>query len=275
MKSRDTSIIQALKKKIFLFLRTHRKISLKEISSMSGFSVKHTQDLFFKENGVTIGKYIKQYQFSKAIILLVLTRKSILNISLDTGYSSQQSFSRAFKKEFSLSPMRYRKRGIIDTQKIISDVQSGNKFIYDGEVYFNSIKTRATFIRFTDNVLSTASIITKNKRLQKIKSSLSSTDSILIVSSITPIKNESLKIYINSFFCSPLETGKEISTINGLYYKIKFNGSLEDYINMGRDIIFYIKKPFSLEIIEDIKKNGDEFNITILILKKVLKTDSF
>ncbi|EJR6686061.1 TPA: helix-turn-helix domain-containing protein [Escherichia coli] len=274
MKYREADIIQALKMRILSSLKSHNKLSLKEISLMSGFSVKHTQELFFKQNGITIGKYIKQCQFSKAIILLVLTRKSILNISLDAGYSSQQSFSRAFKKEFSLTPMKYRKRGIIDTQKIISEFQSGNKFIYYGEFFLDSIKTRSVLIRFTDSVLSPANIISKNKRLQKIKSSLSRDDSILIVSSIIPIKNETLKIHIKSFFCSPAEVGEEISTISGVYYKIKFNGSLEDYINMGRNIIFYIKIPFSLEIIEDIKKNGDEFDITIFIPKERSKKGS-
>ncbi|HEI4230265.1 TPA: helix-turn-helix transcriptional regulator, partial [Escherichia coli] len=185
---------------------------------MSGFSAKHTQDLFFKQCGITIGKYIRQCQFSKAIILLVLTRKSILSISLDTGYSSQQSFSRAFKKEFSLSPMKYRERGIIDSQKIISELQLGGEFIYDGILYLDFIKTKSTLMRFTDSVLSPANIITKNKRLQKIRLTLSKSDSIIIISSITPIKNETLKIHINSFFCSAVETEGKICTIKGLYY---------------------------------------------------------
>ncbi|ENM2140823.1 helix-turn-helix transcriptional regulator [Escherichia coli] len=271
MKHREVDIILALKKRILSYLKSHNKMTLKEISLISGFSVKHTQELFFKQNGITIGKYIKQCQFSKAIILLVLTRKSILSISLDTGYSSQQSFSRAFKKEFSLSPMKYRERSIIDSQKVISEFQLGGKFIYDGILYLDFIKTKSTVIRFTDSVLSTANIITKNKRLQKIKLTLSKTDSVIIISSITPIKNETLKININSFFCSAVETGGEICTVKGLYYKIKFNGSLDDYINMGRNIIFYIKIPFSLDVIEEIKKDEDGVDITIFIPKKSLK----
>ena len=41
-----------------------------------------------------------------------------------------------------------------------------------------------------------------------------------------------------------------------LFY-VKNNGSLEDYINIGRNIIFYIKIPFSLDVIEEIKKDED------------------
>ncbi|EFA5066470.1 AraC family transcriptional regulator [Escherichia coli] len=268
MKDREVDIISSLKIRILSYLKSHNKLSLKEISFMSGFSAKHTQDLFFKQSGVTIGKYIRQCQFSKAIILLVLTRKSILSISLDTGYSSQQSFSRAFKNEFSLSPMKYRNRGVIDSKKLISEFQPGDKFIFDGELYLPSIKTRSTFIRFTDNVLTTGNILTKNKRLQKIKSSLSQTDSLLIISSVTPIKNEPAKVHINSFFCSTVETGEEISTINGIYYKVIFNGSLDDYINIGRNIVFYINIPFPLEIIEEVKRNEDKLTITIFIPKQ-------
>lgn len=268
MKDREKEIIQTLKMRILLFLKKRRKISLKEISLMSGFSIKHTQVLFYRQNGITIGKYIRQCLFSKAVLLLVLTRKSILDISLEVGFSSQQSFSRAFKKEFSLSPKKYRNRGVIDSQKLVSKFQHGDKFIFDGELYLPSIKSRSTFIRFTDNILTTENILTKNKRLKKIKSSLSQTDSLLIMSSISPIKNESVKVYINSYFCSSVETGEEISTINGEYYKIIFNGSLDDYINIGRNIVFYINIPFSLEVIEEIKRNGNKLTITIFIPKQ-------
>lgn len=240
---------------------------------MSGFSIKHTQFLFYRQSGITIGKYIRQCLFSKAVLLLVLTRKSILDISLELGFSSQQSFSRAFKKEFSLSPKKYRNRGVIDSQKLVSEFQPGDKFIFDGELYLPPIKSRSTFIRFTDNILTTENILTKNKRLKKIKSSLSQTDSLLIISSIIPIKNESVKVYIDSYFCSSVETGEEISTMNGEYYKIIFNGSLDDYINIGRNIVFYINIPFSLEVIEEIKNNGNKLTITIFIPKKSNKKD--
>lgn len=275
MKDRKKQFIQTLKMRILLSLKTRSKISLKEISLMSGFSVKHTQFLFYRQCGITIGKYIRQCLFSKAVLLLVLTRKSILDISLELGFSSQQSFSRAFKKEFSLSPKKYRNRGIIDSQKLASEFQPGDKFIFDGELYLPSIKSRSTFIRFTDNILTTENILTKNKRLKKIKSSLSQTDSLLIISSIIPIKNESVKVYINSYFCSSVETGEEISTMNGEYYKIIFNGSLDDYINIGRNIVFYINIPFSLEVIEEIKSNGNKLTITVFIPKKETKKDNF
>ncbi|HBA8906434.1 TPA: helix-turn-helix domain-containing protein, partial [Escherichia coli] len=168
MKNRDDELIQALKKKISLSLNSHTRLSLTDISLMSGFSVKHTQSLFSIQCGFTIGKYIKQCIFSKAAIFLVLTRKSILDISLDAGYSSQQSFSRAFKKEFLLSPMKYRKRGVIDTKKIISEFKAGDKFIYDGELYLPSIKIKSTFLRFTESVLTPGGMTTKKKRLHKI-----------------------------------------------------------------------------------------------------------
>ncbi len=253
--------------RIFLSLKTQGRISLKEISLMSGFSIKHTQELFFRQTGVTIGKYIKQCQFSKAILFLVLTRKSILDISLDSGFSSQQSFSRAFKKEFSLSPMKYRKRGVIDCKKLIHEFHPRDKFIHKGEIYLPSIRTRSTYIKFTDSALTTESSITK-KRLQKIKSSLSKTNHMLIVSHIRPIKDKTVKIHINSFFCSPVEDGEEISTFNGTYYKIKFNGTLNDYINIGRNIVFCISIPFPLDVIEEITKDDDKVDINIFIPKR-------
>ncbi len=49
---------------------------------------------------------------------------------------------------------------------------------------------------------------------------------------------------------------------------LSFNGSLNDYINIGKDIVFYINIPFSLEVMEEIKKNDDKFDISILIPKR-------
>ncbi|HDC4802754.1 TPA: helix-turn-helix transcriptional regulator [Escherichia coli] len=266
MRYREFKIIQELKRRILLSLKTRTKIPLKEISLMSGFSIKHTQELFFRQSGITIGKYIKQCLFSKAIIYLVLTRKNILDISLDAGFSSQQSFSRAFKKEFLLSPIKYRKRGIIDSQKIISEFRQGENFIYDGALYLPATILKSTFMRFTDDISTTGSIIMKHKRLLKIKSSLLKTDRILIVSFISPAKDETIKI--DSFFCSSVETGEEISIANGMYYKIKFNGSLRDYIDMGRNIVLYINIPFPLDVVEEIKKDDTKVSINIYIPKR-------
>ncbi|EOT9885512.1 helix-turn-helix domain-containing protein [Escherichia coli] len=268
MEYRNTEIILSLKRRILLFLKSNPNISVKEVALMSGFSVKHIRDLFFRQTGVTIGKYIKQCLFSKAIILLVLTRKSILDISIDVGFSTQQSFSRAFKKKFSLSPMKYRKRGIIDSQKLIKEFDSGHEFIYNGKIFLPSIKTRTSFIRFTDSVLGPGNTFTEKKRLHKIKESLSKNNYIFIISFITPMINKCKEIYINSFFCSPEETGNEFSTASGIYHKIKFNGSLNDYINTGRNLVFYIDIPFPLEIIEVIEKNKDAFTIIIFIPKR-------
>ncbi len=265
---RNFEIIQSLKRKIFLSLRDNPRISLKDISLLSGFSIKHTQELFFKQNKITIGKYVKKILLSKAALLLVLTRKRIIDISLDTGFSSQQSFNRAFKKEFSLPPMRYRKRGIIDCKKLISELKSDKKFIYIGEEYLSSIKISATFIRFKDNVLTSENVMIQKKRLLKIKSSLSKTNHIIIISSIQPMESRDNKIYINSFFCSPIETGEEITTVEGMYHKIRFKGTLDDYINIGRNIVFYIKIPFSLKVIEEFKINKKKLDINIYIPKK-------
>jgi transcriptional regulator GlxA family with amidase domain len=41
--------------------------------------------------------------------LLQTTQKNVLQVAFDTGYESEASFNRAFKREFGLPPAQYRK----------------------------------------------------------------------------------------------------------------------------------------------------------------------
>ncbi|EFB3463700.1 helix-turn-helix transcriptional regulator [Escherichia coli] len=266
MKRRNFIITEKLKKHILLSLTDNPILSIKDVSLISGFSVKHTQELFFKQNKITIGKYIKKVLLSRAALLLVLTKKRILDIAFETGFSSQQSFNRAFKKNFSLPPMQYRKRGVIDCNKIITSAHSENNFVYEGEIYLTPIKIRALHLRFRENVLGCGSTKVKNERLRNITKALSKDNLVMIISSIKVTESKMNDIYIDSCFCYPSSLGKEIKTPSGLYHKIKFIGSFDNYINTGRYILSYINIPFALEVIEEfIKKQENDIEINIYL----------
>lgn len=56
-----------------------------------------------------MGSYIRARRLSKAAVALRLTNRPILDIALEYHFDSQQTFTRAFKKQFSQSPGRYRR----------------------------------------------------------------------------------------------------------------------------------------------------------------------
>ena len=59
--------------------------------------------------GHAIGAYIRARRLSKSAVALRLTARPILDIALQYRFDSQQTFTRAFKKQFSQTPALYRR----------------------------------------------------------------------------------------------------------------------------------------------------------------------
>ena len=57
--------------------------------------------------------HIRDRRLTRACIRLANTKDSVINIGLDCGYNSAQSFSRTFKGTYGLSPSEYRKQGLV------------------------------------------------------------------------------------------------------------------------------------------------------------------
>lgn len=56
-----------------------------------------------------IGSYIRAHRLFRAAVALRLTSRPILDIALQYRFDSQQTFTRAFKKQFSITPALYRR----------------------------------------------------------------------------------------------------------------------------------------------------------------------
>ena len=54
-------------------------------------------------------EYIVNLRLDYATALLTQTNKSILDIALETGYSSVSFFIKIFRKKYGVTPMRYKK----------------------------------------------------------------------------------------------------------------------------------------------------------------------
>ena len=65
--------------------------------------------MFKDVTGEAIGAYIRARRLSRAAIALRLTARPILDIALQYRFDSQQTFTRAFKKQFNKTPALYRR----------------------------------------------------------------------------------------------------------------------------------------------------------------------
>jgi len=84
-------------------------LTLDHVAAKSGYSKWHLQRMFKEVTGQAIGSYIRKRRLSKSAIALRLTGKSILEIALQYHFDSQQTFTRAFKKQFNQTPAYYRR----------------------------------------------------------------------------------------------------------------------------------------------------------------------
>ncbi len=85
-------------------------LSLDIVAQRSGYSKWHLQRLFKIHTGMILGKYIRSRRLSCAARALRITNSSILDISLKFRFDSQQTFCRAFKSQFMITPSGYRKK---------------------------------------------------------------------------------------------------------------------------------------------------------------------
>ncbi len=83
-------------------------LSLESIAGKSGYTKWHLQRLFKQYTGYSVVKYIQVRRLTKAAFEMRFTNITILDLALKSNFTSNQTFSRAFKDRFDLSPYLYR-----------------------------------------------------------------------------------------------------------------------------------------------------------------------
>ena len=113
MKGKDRGMIQA---SVIMAVQTmqeyidahiREKITLKELSYACGYSPWHAARIFKEYTGKTPFDYIRALRLTKAALSLRDEKHKIIDVALDFVFDSHEGFTRAFSKEFGLSPKQY------------------------------------------------------------------------------------------------------------------------------------------------------------------------
>lgn len=88
----------------------YHKHTLDELAKLSNFSKYHFHRVFFNYAGINVFTFIKLQKLKKASYQLAFRKNiKIIDIALEAGYETPESFSRIFKKIFSQTPSGFRK----------------------------------------------------------------------------------------------------------------------------------------------------------------------
>lgn len=77
-------------------------LTLEEVSKAAGFSKYHFLRLFKSETGIGLRDYIQTRRMYRAAEYLLNSELSAMDIAFLLQFESQEAFTRAFKREYSL-----------------------------------------------------------------------------------------------------------------------------------------------------------------------------
>ncbi|OQB14196.1 MAG: Right origin-binding protein [Firmicutes bacterium ADurb.Bin193] len=86
------------------------RITLKQLSQAAGYSPWHAARIFKDITSRTPFEYIRALRLSKAALALRDDKHRIIDVALDFVFDSHEGFTRAFSKEFGLSPKKYSRK---------------------------------------------------------------------------------------------------------------------------------------------------------------------
>lgn len=94
----------------FIGKHLDEELELDELCRIACFSKYHFHRLFTVYTGLPLMGYIKWLRLKRAAHQLIVHKEdTIINIALDAGFESHESFSRAFKQIFGQSPSEFRR----------------------------------------------------------------------------------------------------------------------------------------------------------------------
>lgn len=85
-----------------------RNITIESVCRELGVSAAYFSTVFKKETGKTFISFLTDYRMEKAVELLMTTNDKTYIIAEKVGYADPNYFSYAFKKQYNMSPSKYR-----------------------------------------------------------------------------------------------------------------------------------------------------------------------
>jgi AraC-like DNA-binding protein/effector-binding domain-containing protein len=96
----------------FAVRHLERDLSLAALAEQAGLSPFHLQRLFRDFAGESAKHYALRLRLDRGASRLLGSADSVLAIALSSGFRNHETFSRAFRRRFGITPIAYRRRGV-------------------------------------------------------------------------------------------------------------------------------------------------------------------
>ena len=96
---------------LLMGVQTHpeRDVSLESLAREWGYSPSHFHRLFTETVGETPKAHVERVRLERAALRVAVEGSSFLDIALAVGFRNHETFMRAFKRRFGMTPTAYRR----------------------------------------------------------------------------------------------------------------------------------------------------------------------
>ena len=105
--TRETYATRILAVQRFIQQNLDDKLVLDRLAGIAGYSPYHIHRIFRGQVGESTDDYVRRLRMEQAAHSLRFRQKSVLDVALESGYSSHEAFTRAFQRTFGVSPSDY------------------------------------------------------------------------------------------------------------------------------------------------------------------------
>lgn len=104
-----------------------KEINLSDLSEACGYSPWYAHRLFMAYTGYSPSEYLRKLRLSHSALRLRDEKVKVIDVALDAGFSTAESYSRAFYKEFGVKPKEYAMNPVMITLFNPFNVEFKNK----------------------------------------------------------------------------------------------------------------------------------------------------
>jgi AraC family transcriptional regulator len=116
---------------VLVYIEEHldELLPLDELAALAGFSPHHFHRIFQHVTGEAPKEYLRRLRLERAVYRLKVSPDNVLQIALEAGFKTHETFTRAFTRQFDINPSEF--RNVLKEYRACVDESMGS-YTFDG-----------------------------------------------------------------------------------------------------------------------------------------------